>query len=95
MPRLLNSDLKQERVLTCQQFLVAVEGRFMAVFDNIATMDESAVSFHIPETKQQLKQWLPKGQPGPIKPKVQARRTTQMVQAFFDSKGIIYTNYVP
>ncbi len=30
VPRLLNSDLKQERVLTCQQFLAAVEGRFMA-----------------------------------------------------------------
>jgi histone-lysine N-methyltransferase SETMAR len=67
----------------------------MAMLDNIVTMDESAVSFHTPETKQQSKQWLPKGQPGPIKAKVQASRTKQMVLAFFDAKGIIYTNYVP
>jgi hypothetical protein len=53
------------------------------------------VSFYRPETKQQSKQWLPKGQPGPIKAKVQASRTKQMVLAFFDSKGIIYTNYMP
>jgi diketogulonate reductase-like aldo/keto reductase len=58
-------------------------------------MDESAVSFHTLETMQQLMQWLPKGQPGPVKVKVHATRTKQMVLAFFDSKGLIYTNYVP
>jgi hypothetical protein len=40
-------------------------------------------------------QWLPKGQPGLVKAKVHATRTKQMVLAFFDSKGQIYTNYVP
>ena len=40
-------------------------------------------------------QWLPKGQPGPIKAKVHATRTKQMVLCFFNSKGLIYTNYVP
>jgi histone-lysine N-methyltransferase SETMAR len=94
-PRLLNADQKKERVRTCQKFLAAVQRRSMAMLDNIVTMDESAVSFHTPETKQQSKQWLPKGQPGPIKAKVQASRTKQMVLAFFDAKGIIYTNYAP
>jgi histone-lysine N-methyltransferase SETMAR len=63
--------------------------------ENIVTMDESAVSFHTPETKQQSKQWLKKGEPGPIKAKVHATRAKQMVLAFFDAKGLIYTNYVP
>jgi histone-lysine N-methyltransferase SETMAR len=70
----------------------------MAMLDNIVTMDESvngSVSFNTPETKQQSKQWLPKGQLGPIKAKVQASWAKQMVLAFFDAKGIIYTNYVP
>jgi hypothetical protein len=58
-------------------------------------MDESAFSFHTPETKQQVRQWLPKGQPGPVKAKVNATRTKKMVLAFFDSKGLIYTNYLP
>jgi hypothetical protein len=40
-------------------------------------------------------QWLPKGQPGPVKAKVHGTRTKQMVLAFFNSKGLIYTNYMP
>jgi hypothetical protein len=38
----------------------------MALLDWIVTMDESAVSFHTFQTKQQSKQWLEKGTPGPI-----------------------------
>jgi hypothetical protein len=33
----------------------------MAMLDQIVNMDESAVFFHIPQTKQQRKQWLGKG----------------------------------
>ncbi len=53
------------------------------------------MSFHTPETKEQSKQWLKKGEPGPIKAKVHATRAKQMVLAFFNAKGLIYTNYVP
>jgi hypothetical protein len=66
-----------------------------AMLENIVMMDESVVSFHTPETKQQSKQWLKKGEPGPIKAKVHVTRAKQMVLAFFDAKGLIYTNYVP
>jgi hypothetical protein len=38
---------------------------------------------------------MKRGQPGPIKAKVHASRTKQMVMAFFDSKGLIYTYIVP
>jgi hypothetical protein len=67
----------------------------MAMLDRIVTMDKSGVLFHTPQTKQQSKQWLEKGTPGPIKAQVHASRTKQMVLAFFDSKGLIYTNYMP
>jgi histone-lysine N-methyltransferase SETMAR len=95
VPKLLTEDMKKERVRTSEAFLAMVRRRSMAMLDNIVTMDESAVSFHTPETKQQSRQWLPKGQPGPVKAKVHATRTKQMVLAFFDNKGLIYTNYVP
>jgi hypothetical protein len=36
-----------------------------------------------------------KGAPGPIKAKVQATRKKQMVLAFFNSKGLIYMNFMP
>ena len=58
-------------------------------------MDESSVSFHTRTTKKQSKEWTPKGQAGPIKAKVHASRTSQMVLAFFDNQGPIYTNYLP
>ena len=64
------------------------------LLNKIVTMDESAVSFHTPETKAQSKQWLPKGAPGPIKARVHASRKKQMILAFFDNQGMIYTNYL-
>ncbi len=35
------------------------------------------------------------GSTGQVKAKVHTTRTKQMVLAFFDNKGLIYTNYVP
>ena len=58
-------------------------------------MDESAVFYHTPETKQQSKQWVKKGSPGPVKCKTQASRVKQMVLGFHDKEGFIYTNMVP
>jgi histone-lysine N-methyltransferase SETMAR len=95
VPKLLTVDQKEKRVEMSRDFLQLVQRQSMAVLDNIVTMDESAVSFHTPETKKQSKQWVKKGQPGPIKARVHATRTKQMVLVFFDAKGVIYTNYVP
>jgi hypothetical protein len=58
-------------------------------------MDESALSIHKPETRQQSKQWLEKGVHGPVKAKVHATRTKTMVLAFFHSQGVRYNLYVP
>ena len=57
-------------------------------------MDESAISFHTPETKQKSKQWLPKGTPRQIKARIHASRKKQMVVSFFDNKDLIYHHYV-
>ncbi len=65
------------------------------MLDNIVTMDESAVSFHTPETKQQSKEWLGKGHPGPIKAKIHATSIKQMALAIFYSKGLIYISSMP
>ncbi len=95
VPKLLTEKMKKERVRTSEAFLAMVHCRSKAILENIVTMDESAVSFHTPETKQQSKQWLKKGEPEPIIAKVHATRAKQMVLAFFDAKVLIYTNYVP
>jgi histone-lysine N-methyltransferase SETMAR len=77
------------------EFVTAVNRRSMAMLDRIVTMDETMVSYHTPEMKKASKQWIKKGLPGPIKAKVHASRTKQMLLAFFESKGLIYTHIVP
>ncbi len=92
VPKLLS---KEERGKTSKEFVKLVQMKERSVLDRIITMDESSVSMHTPETKQQSKPWLKKGTPGPVKARVHASRTKTMVLAFFDSQGMVYTNYVP
>ncbi len=84
VPKLLSEDQKKERVRICTEFVTASHRRSMAIMDNIVTMDETMVSYHTPQTKRQSKQWIKKGSPGPVKAKVAASRTKQMLVAFFD-----------
>jgi [histone H3]-lysine36 N-dimethyltransferase SETMAR len=95
VPKLLSPEQKLERVRTSTSFVELIQEKGASVLDRIITMDESAVSMHTPTTKQQSKQWLKKGTPGPVKARVHATRTKTMVLAFFDSKGMVYNNYVP
>jgi hypothetical protein len=72
--------MKKNRARMCMAFLAVVCRPSMAMQDNIVvTMEESAVSFHTKETKQQCRQWLPKGQPGTVKAKIQVTSIKQMV----------------
>jgi hypothetical protein len=43
--------MKNERVRICEAFLVLLRLHSMVMLDRIVTMDESAVSFHTPQTK--------------------------------------------
>ena len=96
VPKLLSQEQMEERVRTSTVFVKLVQDKSKAVLQHIITMDETAaVSMHTPETKSQSKQWLKKGTPGPIKAKVYATCAKQMVIAFFDVQGMVYTNYVP
>jgi hypothetical protein len=86
VPKLLSVEQKEERVRTCTAFIAAVQCRSMVMLDNMVTMDETMVCHHTPETKKQSMQWVKKGQPGPLKARVHASRTKQMLLAFFDNK---------
>jgi hypothetical protein len=65
------------------------------MLDTIVMMDKIMVSYHMPQTKRQSKQVIKNGSQGPVKAKVAARSTKQMVLTFFDKKGLIYTYIVP
>ena len=94
VPRLLSDEQKAARVKCSEAFLRKIRTE-LEVLRQIITMDESTVAFHTPETKQQSKQWLLRGTPGPLKARVHASRRKQMVMAFFDFRGMIYQLYVP
>jgi hypothetical protein len=85
VPKLLSQEQMERRVETSAAFVKMVQDKGRGILGEIITMDESAVSMHTPEMKLQSRQWLKKGAPGPIKAKVVASRTKQMV----------YTNHVP
>jgi hypothetical protein len=95
VPKLLNDVQKQQHVKVCSEFVKAVHRHSLAMLDSIVTMDKTMVCYHTPQSKKQSQQWIQKGQPGPIKAKVQASRTKQMLLAFFDSKGLICMHIVP
>jgi histone-lysine N-methyltransferase SETMAR len=94
VPKLLSQDQKIQRVEDCRDLVAAVHRHSFTMLDNIVTMGETMVSYHTPETKKQSKQWIAKGKPGPIKARVQAGRTKQMILAFFDNKGLVYSHIV-
>ncbi len=95
VPKLLSQVQKEERVRISQDFVDAVECSELSMLDNMFTMDETMVSYFTPETKRMSKEWTLKDKPGPLKAKVQASRSKQMVFALFDSRGLIYLHIVP
>jgi histone-lysine N-methyltransferase SETMAR len=92
VPKLLSQVQKEERVRISQEFVDAVERSGLSMLDNIITMNETLVSYFTPETKRMSKEWTMKGKQGPLKAKVQASRSKQMVFVVFDSRGLIYTH---
>lgn len=51
------------------------------------------IHYTTPETKEQSKQWLPKGSRPPRKAKVVLSAKKIMATVFFDSQGVVYTTY--
>ncbi len=76
MPKLLDNDQKQEGVRVCSDFIAAIHHWSKSILECIVTMEETMVSYHTLETKKESKQWIPKGQQGPIN--VQAHTSQTM-----------------
>lgn len=95
VPKLLLQPQKDVRFECSHRFLQRFRDDGQAFLDRIVTMDETAVALFTPERKEQSKQWVPRGTPGPIKGKSQQSREKRMVLAFFDNRGLIYSNIVP
>ena len=90
VPRLLNSEHKAQQIEMARDLKRRHFRQGMAFFKSVVTMDESWLSFFMPEMKSQSMQWLPKGADPPKKAKVQNSTKKLMLIAFFDCDGMIY-----
>ena len=90
----MSQDQKEERVRTFSNFAAAVRRTSMAFLNRNFTMDETMVSFHTPVNKIMSKQWINKGQLGPISGRDHVSLTKQMVLLFFAADRLIYTKMV-
>jgi len=95
VPKVLLQPQKDVRFECCHRFLQRFRDDGEAFLDRIVIMEETAVALFTPERKEQSKQWVPRGTPGPIKDKSQQAREKRMVLVFFDNCGLIYSNIVP
>ena len=59
----------------------------------IVTMDGTYVHRYMPETKQQLKQWVAAGGSAPKKAKTISSPRKVMANVFWDAKGILLIDY--
>jgi hypothetical protein len=95
VPKLLWQEQMDRRIKTSVALIKMIQVKGKSFLGKIITMDESEVSMLTPSMKMQSKQWLKMGTPGGKKAKVAVSCTKLMVFAFFDNKGIIYTDHVP
>ncbi|GBM23466.1 hypothetical protein AVEN_181581-1 [Araneus ventricosus] len=58
------------------------------------TVDETWIHYYTPETKEQSKQWVFKGDPSPKKAKTLKSTNKVMATVFWDARGIIYFDYL-
>jgi len=78
----------------CQdlQGRLKIEPNFL---DKVITGDESWVFDYDPETKRQSSEWYTKISPRPKKARMSRSKVKTMIIVFFDSRGIVYKEFVP
>jgi histone-lysine N-methyltransferase SETMAR len=94
VPRLLTVDHKRNRVTTSQEGLALFNRNMEDFLHRFVTVDETWIHHNTPETKQQSKQWVSKGESAPKKAKVGLSANKVMATVFWDARGIIHIDYL-
>ena len=94
VPRLLTADNKRIRVLNCKTGLDLFRRNPEEFLRRYITVDETWIHCYTPETKEQSKQWVTKGDPAPKKAKTVKSAGKVMATVFWDSRGIIFIDYL-
>jgi [histone H3]-lysine36 N-dimethyltransferase SETMAR len=94
VPRVLTNDQKRERVECSEVNLSMIKRNRSEFFRRLITVDETWIHHYTPETAQQSKQWVSKGQSAPKRPKTQQSAGKVMATVFWDGRGIIHVDYL-
>lgn len=94
VPRLLNSDQKQVRMNISEVLLKRFKQNTSDFLRRFITVDETWIHHFTPETKSQSKQWTAKNEPAPKKAKTVSSAGKVMATVFWDSRGVIFVDYL-
>ena len=94
VPRLLTLDQKRNRVKCCKDGLQLFQKNPQDFKRRFVTVDETWIHHYTPETKEQSKQWVTKGESAPKKAKTVPSAGKIMATVFWDSQGIILIDYL-
>lgn len=94
IPRILTPEQKRARVTFCQANL-DLYNQDPNMLELIVSGDETWISVNDPETKNESRQWMRKGEPRPQKA-LRSRSTKKtMLTLFFKHEGIVLQEYLP
>ena len=95
MPKSLSVFDKQRRLTNCQELLHRYEEDLEEFEARIVTGDETWVYDYQPESKQQSKVWIKKGNPPPVKFKTTKSAGKTMITVFWDCKRVVLVDILP
>lgn len=94
VPRLLTVEQKRNRMTTSEHCLNMFKRNPKEFLRRFVTVDETWIHHYTPETKEQSKQWTSPGETAPKKAKTVPSAGKVMATVFWDSQGIIFTDYL-
>ena len=94
VPRLLTAENKRNRVVTSKALLEQIRRNPDEFLRRLITVDETWIHHYTPETKEQSKQWIGKGEPAPKKVKTIKSAGKVMATVFWDARGVILIDYL-
>lgn len=94
VPRLLTPEQKQNRKDISAANLKLFNHNPAEFMRRFITTDETWVHHYTPESKEQSRQWIEKGEPAPKKAKLTLSFNKVMATVFWDARGIIFIDYL-
>ena len=95
VPHLLSGRQKEARVHAANKILGELRKKGDRFLKSVVTVDETWVRHYDPLTRRESRQWKKSTEKTPLKPKIGPVVGKVMCTVFFDSEGIVCTDFLP